>query len=143
MVTKKQKTIELEVEGATPMQPPQNLPSLSQIVEEGQLAIDVYQNEDEIIVQSAIAGVSPENLDISINEDMVTIRGARTQAETISEQDYFYKECFWGAFSRAVILPSQIDADSATAVLKNGILTVRLPKIKKNKARKLKVVHEA
>ena len=123
--------------------PIQEATSLSQIVEEGQLAVDVFQTPEEIIIQSAIAGVSPDDLDVSISEDMVTIRGARNQIESVTEQDYFYKECYWGAFSRAVILPSEIDADNAKALFRNGILTVRLPKIQKSSMKKLKIIHEA
>jgi len=107
--------------------------------EEGQLAIDVYQSKDAIIVKSTIAGVKPDDIDISINNDLLTIRGTRKMDEQISTEDYFYQECFWGKFSRSVILPQEIDPDEATSILKNGVLTIRLPKLHRDKSRKVKV----
>ena len=106
---------------------------------EGQLTIDVYQNASEIIIKSTIAGVSPEDLDITITNDMVTIKGKREKDEEIQTDDYYYQECYWGAFSRSVILPVDVEADKAQAGMKNGILTIRLPKIEKIKTRKIKV----
>jgi len=109
---------------------------------EGQLAIDVYQTDDEILIQSAIAGVSPQNLDITIENDMVTIRGVRERPadESITiPKDYFYQECYWGPFSRQIILPAEVDGSRAEATMKEGILTVRIPKIQKEKKRKIVV----
>jgi HSP20 family protein len=107
---------------------------------EGQLTIDVYQTPLEIVIKSTIAGVSAEDLDITITNDMVTIKGKREKDEAISEGDYYYQECYWGAFSRSVILPVDVEAEKAVASMKNGILTIRLPKIEKVKTRKIKVV---
>ena len=76
--------------------------------EEGQLAVDVYQDEKNIVIRAPIAGVKPEDLDISIHNDMVTIRGRREHASTIEEKDYFYRECYWGTFSRSIILPTDV-----------------------------------
>ena len=106
---------------------------------EGQLTIDVYQTEDNVIIKSNIAGVAPEDIDISINNDMVTIKGKRHNATEIKEEDYFYQECYWGGFSRSVILPMEVDADRVEAELKNGILTVILPKAHKAKTKKISV----
>jgi len=106
---------------------------------EGQLTIDVYQTPNHIIIKSTIAGVAPEDLDITITNDMVTIRGKREKDEEIKTDDYYYQECYWGAFSRSVILPTDVQADEAEASLKNGILTIRLPKIEKVKTKKIKV----
>ncbi|MBI4836970.1 MAG: Hsp20/alpha crystallin family protein [Candidatus Portnoybacteria bacterium] len=106
---------------------------------EGQLTIDVYQTPSDIVIKSTIAGVSADDLDIAISNDMVTIRGARKKDEEVKTEDYYYQECYWGAFSRSVILPVDIEADKADASLKNGILTIRLPKVEKAKTRKLKV----
>ncbi|MFH1509160.1 MAG: Hsp20/alpha crystallin family protein [bacterium] len=106
---------------------------------EGQLTIDVFQNEDSIIIKSTIAGVEPEDLDISINNDMITIKGERKNEATIKEDDYFYQECYWGGFSRSVILPMEVNADEIEAELKNGILTVILPKAQKSKTKKIQV----
>lgn len=106
---------------------------------EGKLTIDVYQTPSEIIVKSAVAGVKPEDIDISIVGDMITIKGEREVEETISTDDYFCQECYWGKFSRSVILPTDVDADRVNASLKNGILTVRLPKVDKEKVKKIKI----
>ncbi len=109
---------------------------------EGQLTVDVYQTPDEIIVESTIAGVDPENIDVDVTSESVTIRGERKREKKIDEADYFYQECFWGKFSRSIILPQEIDPDKAASSIKNGILIVRLPKIHRNKSRKVKVKTE-
>lgn len=106
---------------------------------EGQLTIDVFQTPKEIIIKSTIAGVKPENVDISIDNDMVTVKGERTNEHTVSEEDYYYQECYWGAFSRSVILPVDVIADKAEAKLKNGILTLKLPKARQSKTKKINV----
>ncbi|MDP2587049.1 MAG: Hsp20/alpha crystallin family protein [Candidatus Komeilibacteria bacterium] len=112
---------------------------LDEDYEEGQLSVDVFQTKDAIVIKSTIAGVKPEDIDISINNDMVTIRGKREIDETISEDDYFYQECYWGGFSRSIILPVEIMPDKVDASLKNGVLTVTLPKAKKSQAFSIKV----
>ena len=106
---------------------------------EGHLTVDVYQTEDEIIVQSTIAGASADDIDISVTTDMVTIKGRRLPEEHIKPSDYFHQELYWGPFSRAIILPEDVDADSAKASYKNGILTVKLPKLEKLRTKKIKV----
>lgn len=106
---------------------------------EGQLAIDVYQTEDEIIIKSTIAGVKPEDIDVTIDNDMVTIKGERKHEENVSKDNYFYQECYWGAFSRSVILPCDIETDKVAAEIRNGILTVHLPKVNKSKTKKISV----
>jgi len=106
---------------------------------EGQLAIDVYQTPDEIVVESTIAGVKGDDIDLDVTSERVTIRGERSREEVIQDGDYYYQECFWGKFSRSVILPQEIDPDKATSSLKNGVLTIRLPKLHRDRARKVKV----
>lgn len=106
---------------------------------EGTLNIDLYQTKDNVIIKSTIAGVKPEDLDITIANDMVTIKGERVKAEKIAQEDYFYQECYWGGFSRSVILPVDIDSEHVEADLKDGILTVILPKAAKAKTKKIKV----
>jgi HSP20 family protein len=96
--------------------------------EEGQLALDVAETPIEVIVRTAIAGVLEKDLDIHITEDMVTIRGARHVEALPADATEHYSECFWGSFSRAVILPCRVKAEEANAVLHNGILTIRIPK---------------
>ena len=106
---------------------------------EGQLTIDVYQTPNDIIIRSTIAGVRPEDIDIAINDDMITIKGERKRDVEIKEEDYFYQECYWGGFSRSVILPVEVQADKTDAELKNGILTVKLPKANTVKTKKISV----
>ena len=106
---------------------------------EGQLAIDVYQTPDEIVVESTIAGVKGADIDIDVTSERVTIRGERNKETTIADGDYYYQECFWGKFSRSVILPQEIDPDKSTSALRNGVLTVHLPKLHRDRARKIKV----
>src|SRR3989344_1073649 len=106
--------------------------------QEGQLTVDVFQDDANVIIQSTVAGVSPDDLDVSITNDMVTIRGERKRVYDVREQDYFYQECYWGTFSRSIILPVEIDADNAEAKMKNGVLTIRIPKANIAVTRKLK-----
>jgi HSP20 family protein len=106
---------------------------------EGQLTIDVYQTESDIVIKSTIAGVKPEDLDVSINNDMVTVKGERKNEEEVPEENYYYQECYWGKFSRSVILPVDVLAEKIEASMKNGILTVRLPKADVNKTKKIQV----
>lgn len=107
--------------------------------EEGQLTIDVYQTESDVVVKSTIAGVNPEDIDISITNDMVTIKGKRVKDEKVEAENYYYQELYWGAFSRSVILPIEVDADKVKASIKNGILSIKLPKSEKTKTKKIKV----
>ncbi len=106
---------------------------------EGQLTIDVYQTATEIVIESAIAGVDPEDLDINVTTDSVSIIGRRRREKVVKEEDYFYRECYWGKFSRSIILPQEIDPEDSHVSLKNGILVIRLPKLNKRKSKKLKV----
>ncbi len=105
---------------------------------EGQLAVDVYQTESELVIQSAIAGVKPEELDISIEGDLITIKGERRRPSEEGE-DYFSQECYWGSFSRKIILPVEVDPGRIEATLNEGILTVRMPKISREKKMKVTV----
>lgn len=109
---------------------------------EGQLTIDVYHTDDDIIIESTIAGVDHDDVDIDITSDAVTIRGERKRSNEIAEENYLYQECYWGKFSRSIILPQEIDPDKAKAEFKNGILRIRLSKIDKAKTRKLKLRKE-
>lgn len=107
--------------------------------EEGELAVDVYQTPDSIIVKAMIAGVKPDDLDVSISRDTVTLRGKRKDEQEIVGDDYFFRELYWGAFSRIILLPEEVEPEEAEATEKNGLLTIRLPKIDKKKIAKLKV----
>jgi len=106
---------------------------------EGQLTVDVYQTTNEIVVKTMVAGVRPEDLDISITRDMVTVKGKREAERTVSHEDYFHKELYWGSFSRTILLPAEVDVEEAEASEKHGLLTIKLPKINKDKQAKLRV----
>lgn len=106
---------------------------------QGQLTIDVYQTPKEIIIKSPVAGSRPEDIDIAIENDMVTISGKREYETKISKEDYLYQEIYWGEFSRSVLLPQEVDASKAEAEFKNGLLTIRIPKIDREKNQKIKI----
>jgi len=112
---------------------------ISEAVEEGELSVDVYQNQNEIVLKTMVAGVKPEDLDVSISRDMVTIKGKRENERTIADDDYYHKELYWGSFSRTVVLPQEIDVDAAEAIEKHGLLIIKLPKLDKNRSTRLKV----
>lgn len=107
--------------------------------DEGELPVDVYQTPDDIIIKTMIAGVRPDDLDISITRDMVTVKGKREEAHEVEESDFFHKELYWGSFSRTVLLPQEIDVEGAEASEKHGLLIIKLPKIDKDRQTKLKV----
>jgi HSP20 family protein len=107
--------------------------------EEGQLAVDMYQTPGEIVIKTMVAGVRPEDLDISITRDMVTIRGSRSVSYENSDNDFFHKELYWGTFSRTIVLPAEIEIEEAEAKEQHGLLVLTLPKIDKNRQSKLKV----
>ncbi len=95
---------------------------------EGQLAIDVFQTEKKIIIKSTIAGVKPADLKISLHHDLLTIKGTRSVTETVRDEDYLYRECYWGSFSRSIILPAEVDNRHVEAELESGVLTISLYK---------------
>lgn len=101
--------------------------------EEGQLSVDIFDTAEEIIVLSTVAGATQEDLDIAIHNDLLTIRGSRqspTDTFLHSGQiiEFFHNECFWGKFSRTIVLPHDVKSELTTATLQNGILMIRLPK---------------
>jgi HSP20 family protein len=106
---------------------------------DGSLTVDVYRDEGDIVIQSTIAGATSQDIDISILNDMVTIKGARQPEVKVRSGDYYYQELYWGSFSRSIILPEEVDADGAKASMKNGILTIRLPTLQKAKTKRLKI----
>lgn len=112
---------------------------LAEAADEGQLTLDVYQTDKNIIIKSTIAGVKPEDLDISFNNGMIAIKGERKEEEKVEKENYFYQELYWGSFSRSVILPTEVDMENIKAELKNGILEIELPKKESTKQKKIKV----
>lgn len=107
--------------------------------EEAELAVDMYQTPTEIIVRTMVAGVKPEDLQVSIGRDMITLKGSRSSHHEVDEKDFFARELYWGSFTRTIMLPAEVDADSAEAIEKHGLLTIKLPKIEKDKTKSLKV----
>ncbi len=107
--------------------------------DEGHLTVDVYQTENDIVVRSTIAGARIEDIDIQVTQDMVTIKGNRKAEEPVHSENFFHRELYWGPFSRAIILPMDVDSEGARASYKNGVLTVRLPKLEKVRTKKLKI----
>ncbi len=94
---------------------------------EGQLAVDVYREGKMLVIRSTIAGVDPSALDISIHGDLLTIRGRREELTQVNEDDWFYHECYWGAFSRTIVLPLDVYPEYTEAEIHHGVLTIKLP----------------
>lgn len=107
--------------------------------QEGELPIDMYRTSDSIVIKALIAGVNPEDLDIAITRDMVTIRGSREEDQEVPDEDYQFRELYWGSFSRTIVLPEEIVIDEADAKEKHGLLTITLPKVDKDRSAKLRV----
>ena len=107
--------------------------------EEAELAVDVYQTPVEIIVQTMVAGVKPEDLELSIARDMITIHGKREEHRNIDEENYFTKELYWGKFSRTISLPQEVEPEEVEATEKHGLLTIKLQKVDKEKTNNVKV----
>lgn len=131
--------VRLEDESTLADKPLSSKNILDEEEEEGQLTVDVYETPSEIVIKTMVAGVKPDDLDVAISRDQVTIRGKREEDRTISREDYFHRELYWGAFARTIILPAEVDVDEAEATEKYGLLILRLPKLDKNRRTKLKV----
>lgn len=99
----------------------------------GQLALDIYQTAADLIVEAPIAGVDPDDLDISIQDDVLTIRGKRMRCDDVAQEDMIYAECHWGEFSRSIVLPMDVVSERVEATMKNGVLTIRMPKAMPNR----------
>lgn len=112
---------------------------LEKEAEEGQLTVDVYQTANDIIIKAMVAGVRGEELDITITREMVTIKGTRHAERTVNDNDYFHKELYWGSFSRTILLPAEVEPEEAEATEKNGLLTIKLPKIDRGRQMKVRV----
>lgn len=107
--------------------------------DEAELSIDVFQTPTDIIVQTMVAGVKPEDLELSITRDMITIRGQRQESRTIDENNYFTKELYWGRFSRTISLPAEVEPEEVEATEKHGLVTIKIKKVDKEKKNSVKV----
>lgn len=106
---------------------------------EGELAVDLYETQNYLILRSAIAGVKPEDIDISIEKDVLTIKGKRDEPNNQEKKSFFFQECYFGPFSREVILPVEVDNSRAKAEIVNGILMIKIPKLQREKKRKIEI----
>jgi len=109
------------------------------VSEEGELPIDMYHTGEVIVIRALVAGVRPDDLDISITRDIVTINGAREEITEVDDEFYFHRELFWGRFTRKIILPEEIIIDEAEAKEKHGLLEIVLPKLDKERSTQIKV----
>ncbi len=107
---------------------------------EGQLALDVYQTKDNIVILAPIAGVTLDDMSVTVSDDVLTIKGKRELYAEIPEEDYFTQECFWGDFSRSIVLPASVDTNKIGASFKNGVLTIKIPKIEKVRSKVIRIV---
>lgn len=111
------------------------------LAEEGQLAIDVLQTGEHLIIVAAMAGTRPENVNLHLQDDLLTIRGVR-ESPLYEQAEPFYQECYWGRFSRTIVLPVDVQAESAEAEFKNGVLTIRLKKATTDNTIPIMVIEE-
>ena len=109
----------------------------------GQLAIDMYQTDDDVVVKASLPGLKPEEVDISVTGDTLTIRGEHKEEKEVKQEDYLYKERRYGVYNRSVTMPVQVKAEKAEAVFDNGILTLTLPKAEETKPKQIKVKAKA
>jgi HSP20 family protein len=105
----------------------------------GEPTIDAYETEEEVVIISPIGGINAKDIDISVVDDMLTIKGQRENMKTKEEDKYFCQECFWGSFAKKVILPKEVEISKAKAVTKNGILTLTIPKKKSEDKKEVKI----
>ncbi|MCD6233235.1 Hsp20/alpha crystallin family protein [bacterium] len=106
---------------------------------EGEVAVDVFQKDSELVILAPIAGVNSSNIDISIENKMLIIKGSRQNPEESEKNNYFYQECFWGKFHREISLPENVNISQSKATLKKGILKITIPLLKKEKKKKIEI----
>ena len=107
--------------------------------EEAELAVDVYQTPTDIVVQTFVAGVKPEDLELSIARDVITVKGQREDFRTIDDENYFSRELYWGKFSRTISLPAEVEPEEVEATEKHGLLTIKIRKVDKAKKNNVRV----
>jgi len=108
--------------------------------EEGQLTVDVYQTDTHLVIVAPVAGVEAEDLNVTVSDkEVLTVSGSREMHREVRDEDFLSKECFWGAFSRSIVLPDGLDVEDISATFRRGVLKIEIPKIKKQKKKKIKV----
>ncbi len=109
----------------------------SWLSKEGELTVDVYKTDKDIIIQTPVAGIDENDLEIITEKDMIIIKGQRNRPENGEPEEFFIKECFWGPFSRKIILPEETDPSRAKALMNKGVLTIKIPRIEREKRREV------
>ena len=105
----------------------------------GELVVDVFETNSDFVVLTAIAGVQIKDIDISVEKDMMVIKGHRPDPHNDPEKKYFYQECYWGPFSRKIVLPENINTEAASAQMDKGMLVIKIPKVIEKKGKKPEV----
>ena len=105
----------------------------------GQLAVDVYETDERLIVKARTAGVNKEDLDVSISDGILTISGTLSSGDDSEATNWHIQECYWGEFSRTLALPVAVKEDEVSAVLKDGVLTISFSKVKQEQAKKITI----
>ena len=131
--------LEEELEEKAPIQKIQVKNDWAEEESDGELTVDVFQTSEDIIIKAMVAGIDPNDIDVSIGRDSVTIKGKREGSREAGDDDYFHRELYWGSFSRTITLPQEIEVEEAEATQKHGLLTIKLPKIDKGRQAKLRV----
>lgn len=106
----------------------------------GQLAVDVYETKEKLVVKARTAGVNKHDLDVSISDNTLSIRGTLSAGTEDDVENYFVQECYWGEFSRSIALPVPVKEDEIEAVLKDGVLTISFTKVKQDTVKKIQVL---
>lgn len=106
----------------------------------GQLAVDVYETKERLMVKGRVAGVNKSELDVSISDNTLTIKGTLSAGNEDGVENYFLQECYWGEFSRSIVLPVPVKEDEIEAVLKDGVLTISFEKVKQDTVKKIQVM---
>ncbi|MES3032073.1 MAG: Hsp20/alpha crystallin family protein [Patescibacteria group bacterium] len=107
--------------------------------EEAELAVDVYQTPTDIVIQTMVAGVKPEDIELTIARDIITITGHREESRNIDEDNYFSKELYWGRFSRTISLPAEVEPEEVEATERHGLLTIKIKKVDKEKKNSVRI----
>lgn len=106
----------------------------------GQLAVDVYETKEKLVVKARTAGVNKNELDVSISDNTLSIRGTLSAGNEDDVENYFVQECYWGEFSRSIALPVPVKEEDIEAVLKDGVLTISFSKVKQDTVKKIQVL---
>ena len=106
----------------------------------GQLAVDVYETKEKLVVKGRVAGVNKNELDVSISDNTLTVKGTLSAGNEDNVENYFLQECYWGEFSRSIVLPVPVKEDEIEAVLKDGVLSISFAKQKQDTVKKIQVL---